>query len=90
MSDSQNGQLFVTVGENLLQSMAKALVDNDEAIKVTVGADGIHTTLFSVRCDKTDLGKLIGKHGKTANAMRTILGAVASKFGRRAVLDIEE
>ena len=90
MSEDQNKQDFANVGGDLLRSMAKALVDNDEAIEINVGADGIRTTLFSVRGDKSDLGKLIGKHGKTANAMRTILGAVASKFNRRAVLDIEE
>jgi len=83
-------QDFVTEGTLLLKSMASALVDNSEHIEVEVASGGSHTTVFTLKCDKTDLGKLIGKKGRTATAMRNILGAVASKFGRRAVLDIEE
>ena len=85
-------QKFIQEGEQLLISMAKALVDNDEHVSVTVAAGGerIMTTVFSVKCAKEDLGKLIGKQGRTATAMRTILNAIAAKYGRRAVLDIEE
>lgn len=85
-------QSFIHVGEQLLLSMAKALVDNDKSVMVTIspGSERIVTTVFSVKCDKEDLGKLIGKQGRTATAMRTILNAIAAKYGRRAVLDIEE
>ena len=83
-------QDFVTEGTLLLKSMASALVDNSENIEVEVASGSCHTTVFTLKCDKSDLGKLIGKKGRTATAMRNILGAVASKFGRRAVLDIEE
>lgn len=83
---------FIQEGESLLSNMAKALVDDNAAVKVTVGAgsERIVTTVFSVKCAKEDLGKLIGKQGRTATAMRTILNAIAAKYGRRAVLDIEE
>jgi len=87
MADEQN---FVHEGTLLLKSMASALVDNSENIEVEVASGSCHTTVFTLKCDKSDLGKLIGKKGRTATAMRNILGAVASKFGRRAVLDIEE
>jgi predicted RNA-binding protein YlqC (UPF0109 family) len=85
-------QKFVKEGEELLLSMAKALVDNDEVVSITVaaGSERIMTTVFSVKCAKEDLGKLIGKQGRTAGAMRIILNAIAAKYGRRAVLDIEE
>ena len=87
MSDEEE---FIKVGTNLLKSMASALVDNEDQIEVDVASGSFHTTVFTLRCDKTDLGKLIGKKGRTATSMRNILGAVASKYGRRAVLDIEE
>lgn len=87
MSDEQE---FVEEGTKLLKAMATALVDEHEGVDVEVASGGLHTTVFSLRCEKPDLGKLIGKRGRTATAMRTILGAVASKFGRRAVLDIAE
>lgn len=89
---NMSDQNFIKEGENLLISMAKALVDNDDRVSVTVaaGAERIVTTVFSVKCAKEDLGKLIGKQGRTATAMRTILNAIAAKYGKRAVLDIEE
>ena len=87
MSDEQE---FINVGISLLKNVASALVDNEDQIEVDVASGSFHTTVFTLRCDKTDLGKLIGKKGRTATSMRNILGAVASKYGRRAVLDIEE
>jgi len=88
MSDEQ--EQFVDEGSKLLKAMAMALVDEHEGVELEIASGGLLTTVFSLRCEKSDLGKLIGKRGRTATAMRTILGAVASKFGRRAVLDIAE
>ena len=85
-----NEQDFITVGTALLKSVASALVDKEDQVEVDVASGSFHTTVFTLRCDKSDLGKLIGKQGRIATSMRNILGAVASKFGRRAVLDIEE
>jgi predicted RNA-binding protein YlqC (UPF0109 family) len=83
-------QAFVKEGTELLKTMALGLVDNGENIDVQHASGSCHTIVFTLRCDKNDLGKLIGKRGRTATAMRTILGAIASKYGRRAILDISE
>jgi len=85
-----NEQLFIQEGSDLIKAMAKGLVDNYENIDVQIASGSCHTIVFTIRCNKMDLGKLIGKRGRTAGAMRTILGAIASKYGRRAILDIAE
>ena len=85
-----NEQAFIKEGSDLIKAMAKGLVDNYENIDVQIASGSCHTIVFTIRCNKLDLGKLIGKRGRTAGAMRTILGAIASKYGRRAILDIAE
>ena len=75
--------------KQLIESMAKALVDKPE--DVVVGeVEGEKTTVFELRVAQTDLGKVIGKQGKTARAMRTILSASGTKIGKRCVLEILE
>jgi predicted RNA-binding protein YlqC (UPF0109 family) len=69
--------------------MAKALVDRPDEVAVKE-VDGEKTTVFELRVASTDLGKVIGKQGKTARAMRTILGAAGTKIGKRCVLEILE
>lgn len=83
-------QVFIKEGTELIKAMAQGLVDSHENIDVQISTGSSHTVVFTLRCAKTDLGKLIGKRGRTATAMRTILGAIASKYGRRAILDIDE
>ena len=73
----------------LVESMARALVDRPEEVLVKE-VDGERTTVFELRVASTDLGKVIGKQGKTARAMRTILGAAGTKIGKRCVLEILE
>ncbi|MFA5353329.1 MAG: KH domain-containing protein [Thermodesulfovibrionales bacterium] len=73
----------------LIESMAKALVDSPEEVKVSE-IEGEKTTVFELRVASSDLGKVIGKQGKTARAMRTILGAAGTKLGKRCVLEILE
>ena len=73
----------------LVETMAKALVDNPEEVKV-MEVDGERTTVFELRVATTDLGKVIGKQGKTARAMRTILSAAGTKLGKRCMLEILE
>lgn len=73
----------------LVESMAKALVDKPEEVSVNE-VDGEKTTVFELRVSTTDLGKVIGKQGKTARAMRTILSASGTKLGKRCVLEILE
>jgi predicted RNA-binding protein YlqC (UPF0109 family) len=73
----------------LVEAMAKALVDNPEAVNVAE-VEGEKTTVFELRVSESDLGKVIGKQGKTARAMRTILSASGTKLGKRCVLEILE
>jgi len=73
----------------LIETMAKALVDKPEDVAVSE-VEGEKTTVFELRVSQTDLGKVIGKQGKTARAMRTILSASGTKMGKRCVLEILE
>lgn len=73
----------------LIEQMVKCLVDKPEDVAVSeVG--GERTTVFELRVASSDLGKVIGKQGKTARAMRTILSAAGTKLGKRCVLEILE
>ena len=75
--------------KSLVENIAKALVDKPE--EVAVGeVDGEKTTVFELRVATSDLGKVIGKQGKTARSMRTILSAAGTKLGKRCVLEILE
>lgn len=73
--------------KNLVVVMAKALVDDPEKVDVFETA-GEQTTVLELKVAKEDLGKVIGKQGKTARAMRTILGAAATKLRKRSILEI--
>lgn len=75
--------------KDLVEKMAKALVDKPEDVVVNE-IDGEKTTVYELRVATTDLGKVIGKQGKTARAMRTILSAGGTKIGKRCVLEILE
>ncbi|MBI5212739.1 MAG: KH domain-containing protein [Nitrospirae bacterium] len=75
--------------KTLLEMMAKALVDKPDEVKVAE-VEGEKTTVFELRVSQGDLGKVIGKQGKTARAMRTILGAAGTKIGKRCVIEILE
>ncbi len=73
----------------LIDFMARALVDNPEKVKVSE-IEGEQTSVIELRVAKEDLGKVIGKQGRTARAMRTILSAASTKIRKRAVLEIIE
>ena len=75
--------------KSLVETMARALVDNPDDVKVAEVA-GEKTTVLELRVAESDLGKVIGKQGKTARAMRTILSASGTKLGKRCVLEILE
>jgi len=79
----------VDVMKLLIEEIAKSLVDNPEDVAVAE-VDGERTTVFELRVATSDLGKVIGKQGKTARAMRTILSAAGTKLGKRCVLEILE
>ena len=75
--------------KNLVMTMVKALVDKPEEVSLRE-VEGEKTTVLELRVAKEDLGKVIGKQGKTAHAMRTILNAMATKLKKRSVLEIIE
>lgn len=75
--------------KELVEQIAKALVDKPEDVVVSE-VSGERTTVFELRVAQSDLGKVIGKQGKTARAMRTILSATGTKLGKRCVLEILE
>ena len=77
------------VVKNLVMTMVKALVDKPDEVSLRE-VEGEKTTVLELRVAKEDLGKVIGKQGKTAKAMRTILNAMATKLKKRAVLEIIE
>jgi predicted RNA-binding protein YlqC (UPF0109 family) len=73
----------------LVEQIAKALVDESDEVKVTEVA-GEAVTVIELRVAPSDLGKVIGRQGRTARAIRTILTANATKLRKRAVLEIVE
>jgi predicted RNA-binding protein YlqC (UPF0109 family) len=78
-----------TMLKELIEFMARALVDNPEKVRVSEIV-GEQTSVIELRVAKEDLGKVIGKQGRTARAMRTILSAASTKIRKRAVLEIIE
>lgn len=75
--------------KELLLVNAKAIVDREEDVSVQI-MQGEQTTVFEVRVHRTDLGKIIGKHGKMAQSLRTILQAISTKHKIRAIMEIME
>jgi predicted RNA-binding protein YlqC (UPF0109 family) len=75
--------------KTLIEYLAKALVDLPENVEVNEIA-GEQTTVLELKVDKSDLGKVIGKQGRTARALRTILNAASTKLRKRSVLEIIE
>ena len=75
--------------KDLISTIALALVDNPEQVSVTE-IEGSYSLILELKVAKSDMGKVIGKHGKTAGAIRTILSAVSGKTKKRAVLEILE
>ena len=75
--------------KELITYIAKALVDHQEAVEVSE-VEGEQTSVIELKVAKDDLGKVIGKQGRTARAMRTILSAASTKVRKRAVLEIIE
>ena len=75
--------------KDLITEIVKALVDHPEEVSVSeVG--GSHTTVLEVRVAKMDMGKVIGKQGRTAQAIRAIMSAVAGKSRKRYIMEIVE
>jgi predicted RNA-binding protein YlqC (UPF0109 family) len=79
----------VVTMKDLIKFMAQALVDHPEQVEVAEVA-GEQTSVIELRVAKEDLGKVIGKQGRTAKAMRTILSAASAKIRKRTVMEIIE
>ena len=75
--------------KDLISYIAQALVDHPEEVSVTE-VEGNQTSVLELKVAKEDLGKVIGKQGRTAGAMRTILSAASAKLKKRTVLEIIE
>jgi len=73
--------------KQVIETIAKALVDAPNEVKITE-LDGEKTLIFELRCNPQDVGKIIGKSGKTVGAIRTIISSMAAKQGRKALLEV--
>jgi hypothetical protein len=98
-SEAQQGEIWQVRGKSMTQDMvqveelvreiARALVDEPSAVEVE-SVDRDENTILKLRVAPQDVGKVIGKQGRTARSVRTILGAVSMKLHRRYTLDIVE
>ena len=75
--------------KDLISYIAQALVDHPEQVSVSE-VEGNQTSVLELKVAKEDLGKVIGKQGRTARALRTILSAASAKENKRGVLEIIE
>ncbi len=75
--------------KELIEYIAKALVDNPDQVSVNE-IQGDQTSVLELKVAKEDLGKVIGKQGRSARVMRTILSAASTKLRKRTVLEIIE
>jgi hypothetical protein len=75
--------------KDLISYIARALVDFPDEVEVSE-VEGTHTTVVELRVAKKDMGKIIGRQGRTAQAIRTILSAASGKTRKRHVLEIIE
>jgi len=72
-----------------LEYVAKQLVDNPDAVVITE-EEKDNKIIFKIKVAQADIGKIIGKQGRTAQSMRVLLSAVAAKLGKRALLEVED
>jgi predicted RNA-binding protein YlqC (UPF0109 family) len=75
--------------KDLIKYIAEALVDYPEQVEVSE-VEGEQTSVIELKVAKDDLGKIIGKQGRTARSIRTILSAASAKIKKRSVLEIIE
>ena len=80
-------QMLTTGMKELIEYVAKSLVDNSESVEINE-ISGAQTNVIELRVAKEDVGKIIGKSGRTADALRTILNCGAAKHNKRYILHI--
>ena len=73
--------------KEMIEIIARALVDEPELVSV-IETGGMHTSILELTVAKADIGKVIGKQGRTAGALRTLLSAVSAKTKKRTLLEI--
>ena len=74
--------------KEFIEFIARHLVDNPDSVEVEENVPEEKKVVFSLKVQADDVGKVIGKQGRTAQAMRTLLTAIAAKEGKRAILEI--
>ncbi|MCL2295296.1 MAG: KH domain-containing protein [Spirochaetes bacterium] len=77
----------MSLEKDLVEYIAKSLVDNPDGVSVNL-IEGEKSTILELKVSPDDIGKVIGKHGRIAKAIRTVLSASATKTGKRVVLEI--
>ena len=75
--------------KELIEYVDKTLIDHPDDLRITE-IEGERTIVFELRCHPEDVGKVIGKSGKTVGAIRTLLGTVAARQNKRAMLEVVE
>ena len=75
--------------KELAEYIVKSLVDHPDDVRITE-VDGERTIILELRCHQDDIGKVIGKSGKTVGAIRTLLTTAAARQGRRVMLEVVE
>jgi len=75
--------------KELIEYVVKTLIDHPDDLRITE-IEGERTIVFELRCHPEDVGKVIGKSGKTVGAIRTLLSTVAARQNRRAMLEVVE
>ncbi len=73
--------------KDLIENIAKSIVDKPELVSVT-GVEGENSVVIELKVDSDDVGRVIGKNGRTINAMRTILSATRAQKEKRQVLEV--
>jgi len=73
--------------KDLIEYLAKSLVDDPSQVQVNI-IEGEKSTILELRVSETDIGKVIGKHGRIAKAIRTVLQAASARTGKHTVLEI--
>lgn len=76
--------------ENLVKFIAEELVDKKDAVEVTSMEESAKVTVITLTVDKEDVGKIIGRNGKVANSLRTIVKSASAKTGKRFIVKIGE
>lgn len=72
-----------------LEYVAKQLVDNPDSVQISE-VEKDNKVIFKIKVAQPDIGKIIGKQGRTAQSIRVLLSAVAAKSGKRAILEVED